>query len=162
MATVRHASTVRIPHTTQHETDNSAYSGVMPDASPVPLFAELISQGRRRKNWSQEDLETASGVSRSTISRWERGLADKPEPAHVRAVCAALGIDPRRAAIALGYLTEAEVAGTGVHLEPQIEEVLRMLEDPSVSATDKQAWIEYLKYLYQRGKGGNPFTEAAS
>jgi len=123
----------------------------MSDASADQSFADLISTGRRAKRWSQEDLERESGVSRSTLSRWERGLADRPEPEHVRAVCRVLGIDPRRAAVALGYLTAEEVESPARSLlHPDIEEVLAMLEDPKLPADDRAKWIDYLKYLYQR------------
>lgn len=145
LATQRHESLVHRPDVTHRQGDRTPYSCVMADAPST--FAELIANGRRRKNWSQEDLETHSGVSRSTISRWERGLADKPEPEHVRAVCAALGVDPRRAAVSLGYLTSEEIAGSTPLLDPAVEEVLDILQDPAVSEDEKTSWIGYLKYL---------------
>ena len=130
------------------------YSCAMSDAIAGQSFADLIAGGRTAKRWSQEDLERESGVSRSTLSRWERGQAGRPEPAHVRAVCRVLGIDPRRAAVALGYLTADEVDGSDrpLTLRPDVEEVLRMLEDPALPQDDRAKWIEYLKYLYQRAQ----------
>lgn len=128
------------------------YSCVMSDASRPPTFAELIVEGRRQRGWSQDELEAESGVSRSTLSRWERGLADKPEPAHVRAVCAALGLDPRRAAVALGYLTQEEVDGDHPRLDPNIEEVLAILQDPAVPGAEKESWIDYLKFLQAKAR----------
>lgn len=128
------------------------YACVMGDATSVPTFAELVTEGRRRKGWSQEDLETQSGVSRSTLSRWERGLADKPEAAHVRAVCGALGIDPRRAAVSLGYLTAEEVEGPSRLLDPEVEEILSILEDPAVPAGEKANWVDYLRFLRDRSR----------
>ncbi len=123
------------------------YICAMPDASWNQDFATLIRNARQERDWSQEDLENESGVSRSTLSRWERGLSDKPEPAHVRAVCAALGIDPRRAAVALGFLTAEEVAGPPALLDPEIEEVLAILQDPTTPLAEKRSWIAYLKFL---------------
>jgi transcriptional regulator with XRE-family HTH domain len=124
----------------------------MSDAPQGPTFAELISAGRRRKGWSQDDLEAASEVSRSTLSRWERGLAGNPEPAHVRAVCAALDIDPLKAAVALGYLTAKEVDGPIQPINPELEDIFELLQDPALSATDRQAWIDYLHFLRDRGR----------
>lgn len=140
---------------TQHELPGSTYPCVMPDASSAIAFGTLIGDARRAKGWSQDDLEAASGVSRSTISRWERGVSDSPEPPHVRAVCAALGIDPRRAAIALGFLTEDEVSGTAARLDPEVEGAMRMLESDSISPAERQGWIDYLKFLYAKGQRGN-------
>lgn len=133
----------------------------MSDASGGRAFADLITDGRHRKGMSQEDLEIASRVSRSTISRWERGLADRPDPRHVRAVCATLGIDPRRAAMCLGYLTEEEIAPiTPTRRDESVEKALSILEDPSVTQDVKDAWIDYLRYLKDR-QSRNPHSRAA-
>lgn len=72
-------------------------------ASPQGTFADLIIEARKRKGWDQEKLADEAGLNRSTIVRWERGLASSPNPAQVRAVCAALDIDPKVAAQKLGY-----------------------------------------------------------
>ena len=128
------------------------YSCVMSDA-PGPDFADLIANARKNKGWSQDRLHEESGVDRSTISRWERRLTDKPEPEHVRAVCKALDIDPRQAAVSLGYLTLDEIQPLAP-LPPKIKEVLDILEDPRVGATTKQEWIDYLIYL--RNKTQSP------
>lgn len=148
-----HVSLMHGSHITQRDRGGSPYSCVMPDATAALTFAELIANARRRKGWSQEDLETHSGVSRSTISRWERGLADKPEPEHVRAVCTVLGVDPRRAAVALGYLTTEEIEGPSRPLlDPAVEEVLDILQDPAVPEDEKKSWITYLRYLRDKGQ----------
>lgn len=68
-------------------------------------FAHLIITARKARNWSQNTLATHSGTSRATIIRYESGEAVHPEPGQIRAVCAALDIDPKRALLALGYLT---------------------------------------------------------
>lgn len=122
----------------------------MPDQSRARAFGEFIREGRERRNWSQEDLEVESGVSRATLSRWERALTDKPDADHVRAVCAALGIDPRRAAVLLGYLTAEEVDAPAPQLPREIEEVLLILQDPAVPEDRKTEWIELLKFLRNR------------
>lgn len=122
------------------------YACTMDGAKPV--FADLIADARRARGWSQEDLERESGVSRGSLSRWERGLADRPEPENVRAVCLALGIDPRRAAIALGYLTPEEVEEPlKPTLDPEVERALAVLEDPKLSREKRREWINYLVYL---------------
>ena len=130
------------------------YDYVMNDGAQT--FANLIRTAREAKGWSQEQLEQATGtggahVSVSTISRWERGQAGRPEPEHVRKVCKALGIDPRRAAVALGYLTEDEI-GPPLPLDPKVKAVLDMIEDPALPAAEREQWIGYLKYLYDRAR----------
>lgn len=123
------------------------YLCIMGDAEAGASFAGLIADGRRAKGWTQDDLERESGVSRATLSRWERGLADRPEAQHVRAVCAALGIDPRRAAVALGYLTQEEISGDGNRLPADLEEILAILADPAIPDTAKEEWKRYLRFL---------------
>lgn len=127
------------------------YGCVMRDADSGPSFAELITNGRLAKTWSQTDLQDQSGVSRSSISRYERGLTDTPEPEHVRALCAALNIDPRQAAVSLGYLTTDEIQPLKP-LPPKMKEVLDILEDPNITAEDKERWIDYLMYLKDRAR----------
>ncbi|MBB3098917.1 transcriptional regulator with XRE-family HTH domain [Actinoplanes campanulatus] len=117
----------------------------------VPSFSSLVQDGRKTKGWSQDELEAHSGVSRATISRIERGLTDTPDADHVRALCRSLNIDPRQAAVSLGYLTLDEIQPLAP-LPPKIKEVLDILEDPRVSDTDKQQWIDYLVYLRARSK----------
>jgi len=55
--------------------------------------AEIIKQGRERRNWSQADLALRSGVSASTIARTEqdRGL---PNSNTLRRIASAIGYEP--------------------------------------------------------------------
>ncbi len=129
------------------------YPCVMSDAPQVKSFADLIREARVRNNMTQEDLEKASGVHRNTLSRWERGLSDRPEPDHVRAVCRALGIDPRRAAVSLGYLSADEVDPPGAGLPAEVQEILTMLEDGQLSREEREHWVGSLRLLYQRARG---------
>jgi transcriptional regulator with XRE-family HTH domain len=118
-----------------------------------PVFADLIANARKARGWSQEDLERESGVSRGTISRWERGAADKPEPELVRAVCRALNIDPRLAAVALGYLTPDEIGQPAkLTLDPEIERILDALSDPALPREQREQWVNYLHYLRDQAR----------
>ncbi len=112
-------------------------------------FAALIRTARKQAGMSQDDLAEQSGVSRSTMVRWEGGRAERPDPDQVRVVCRILGIDPREAAIALGFLTREEAYGEP-KLNPKVEEVIQLLQDPAVSEEEKHQWIEYLRYLRLR------------
>ncbi len=126
------------------DADGDAYACVMGDATKT--FGDYIREGRRKKGLSQEELESQSAVSRSTLSRWERNqLADPPTPEHVRKVCAILGLDPIRAAVLLGYLKPEEVETTRPHLPPDIEEMLAALQDPALSDQERAELRAYLK-----------------
>lgn len=140
----------------QTPNDPMPYVCVMPDAAHAQAFGDFIREGRERRRWSQEDLEAESGVSRATLSRWERGLTDRPEAAHVRAVCAALNADPRRAAVLLGYLAPEEVDSPTENLPREIREVLDILQDPAVPEAEKASWVRLLKFLHDdiRRKAG--------
>lgn len=111
-------------------------------------FANLIRNGRQAAGISQDALAEQAGLNRSTVIRWESGDASRPDPDQVRRVCQILHIDPRRAAISLGYLTQEEVDGVPRStLAPAVEEVLDILGDPTVPDTEKNEWIAYLRYL---------------
>ncbi|AEV86669.1 Putative HTH-type transcriptional regulatory protein [Actinoplanes sp. SE50] len=125
---------------------DTRYGCAMSGATPGPTFGKLLTQGRTAKTWSQDRLAAETGISRTTISRYEREITSTPEAEHVRALCAALDIDPRRAAVSLGYLTADEIQ-PAVPVPAKLKEILDVLEDPNIPAADKQSWIDYLLYL---------------
>lgn len=125
----------------------STYGVTMPDPERGQAFARLLVTARKRRGWRQEDLVEKSGVSRRTLTRWEGGDASSVDSQKVRAVCLALGIDPREAAIALGYITEEEAGPIARHFTPTIEEIIEMFEDPDVPEQVKFAGLQYLRYL---------------
>lgn len=142
--------TVRLPQTL-----HVAYRQHVP-SSPNPRgeqFAALIREARSTAGISQDALADRAGVNRSTVIRWEGGDASRPDPDQVRRVCRVLGIDPRRAAVALGYLAPEEVDPVGAaRMDPHLEEVLTILQDPAVPASEKDNWIDYLKFLQARAR----------
>ena len=115
--------------------------------------ARLILEARPRKSWRQDDLEAASGVSCRTISRWESGLVERPDPEPVQAVCRALGINTLKAAVALGYISADDLnpVAEPEPVDPTIEEVIDILQDPQVAADDKDRWVDFLRYLRTKG-----------
>lgn len=118
-------------------------------------FAELIRAARKAAGLSQDEVAEAADVSRTTIIRWESGDATRPDSDQVRRVCAVIGLDPRRAAIALGYLTAEEVWGTEApqpSVPSEIEEVLEILQDPNVDPAEKAAWVKYLRYIRDQSR----------
>lgn len=149
-----------VPYTRQPITRRGDYRPPVPGPptnNRGEVFAALIREGRRRLGLTQDALVERSGVSRSTILRWESGDASRPDSEQVRAVCQALGIDPRRAAVALGYLEPEDLNPPNEPREPlapDLEEVVEMLQDPRIPTEQKTAWVRYLRYL--RDQGGNP------
>jgi transcriptional regulator with XRE-family HTH domain len=120
-------------------------------------FAKLIRDARKAREMTQEQVIEGSGVSKTTLIRWESGRAERPDPEQVRMLCRFLGIDPRQAAVALGYLTAEDLGPPEVadrKLDPSILEVIQVLEDPSVPEAEKQQWIKYLLYLREQSRRG--------
>jgi DNA-binding XRE family transcriptional regulator len=139
-----------------------------PYGHPVPPkrrseeFAQLLRAARDHAGLTQEALAASVGVHRSTIVRWEGGDATLTDPSLVRAVCLKLGIDPREAAVALGYLTAEDLTPTDVQrqpLDPTLAAIVAKLRDPSVSEQDKQAAASYIAYLHSQARSRR---EAAS
>lgn len=140
-------------HMAHRERLTSTYRVRMPPDERGKAFAQLITDARHRKGWRQEDVVAASGISRRNLSRWETGLAERPDPDQVRAVCLALGIDPRLAAVALGYLSPDEVgpvAAQGPPLTEEEQDVLAVLRNPKIPSAEKAPLIEYLRFLGDR------------
>lgn len=133
-------------------------AGVSPNDTPGIAFATLIRDARRRAGMTQEQLVYESGVSRATIKRWEGGDVGFPRPDQVRSVCHVLGIDPREAAIALGYITREEAGLPPIPPPPQYTpteaEILEILRDPRVPHELKLEWRDYLRWQHQRNAKG--------
>lgn len=154
--TRRKSATSNVAAHRQKKRPTSTYRRGVPSNKPSPRgeqFAQFIRDARSRAGIPQDTLAERAGVNRTTIIRWESGAAERPDPEQVRRVCAVLGVDPRWAAVALGYLTDEEVRGTGhAPLSLDIEEVLTILQDPAVPPESKNEWVQYLKYLYIKAR----------
>lgn len=97
------------------ETNAAAHAKHPRDGSRGAAFAALVVNARRDRGLTQDELifrarGLGAPVSRATVTRWEAGKAERPDPDAVRAVCAVLQIEPTRALLALGYLTDADLA----------------------------------------------------
>ena|SRR5688572_4741738 len=133
------SNTRDVAQATQTTPAAHAYLQPVPTNQRGEAFGKLVRDARLRRRMTQEQLEAATGVSRSTIARWEAGLASTPDPDGVRAVCAALGEDARLAAVALGYLTDDELAASPTEpLDPDVRRWMAILADPDVPAGQKE------------------------
>jgi transcriptional regulator with XRE-family HTH domain len=88
-------------------------------------------------------IEAATGVGKSTFYRWKRGETI-PEVSVLNRFVDALGGDRREAHTAAGWATPDARPGRRdpqpVTTDPDIALIMRKLNDPNTSATEK-AWI---------------------
>lgn len=125
------------------------YPAYMPAEEPLQRFATLIRETREKLGWTQDDLADKSGVSRPTIQRYEQGKTRTPEPETVRSLFLAMRLDPKRIPVILGYVTAEEMGlppEAPRRFDPSVEEVIAILENPSVDPAQKAEWVEYLRY----------------
>lgn len=156
MFTMRH--NWHVPDLTQTAADPWTYLVRMrdTDGDRDVTFGAFVRAAREAKGLTQDELADLTGVSRTTISRWERGDGGRYEPDQVRAVFDALGQDIREAVVLLGFATRDQL---GLPPEPPrlfdavTEEAIRILRDPSVPDERKREWIEYLRYRTQPPEG---------
>ncbi|MEV2239437.1 helix-turn-helix domain-containing protein [Micromonospora sp. NPDC049891] len=113
-------------------------------------FARLLREYRAKAGLRQEDVAERSGVSLSTIQRWESGQARNPKPDEVQAVCRVLGLSTVTAGVALGYLSPADVEYLPPPPRPQdptVGEAISILEDDAMPDEARRAALHYLQYL---------------
>jgi transcriptional regulator with XRE-family HTH domain len=113
---------------------------------PKQRFARVIRAARERRGWNQDELSDASQVSRPTIQRWESAKTATPDPENARRVFLALELDPRIIPVLLGYVTPEEMGLAPQVLDPTLEEVIAILDDPRVPAAAKAEWVEFLRF----------------
>jgi transcriptional regulator with XRE-family HTH domain len=122
----------------------------LPEESPAQRLGRIIRQGRGDKNWSQEELATRAEVSVPTVKRYESGKTATPEPDAARRVFLTLGLDPRWLPVVLGYVTadEMELPASAPPrvFSTTIDEAIRILEDPSIPASAKEEWVQFLRF----------------
>lgn len=122
----------------------------LPEEAPVQRLGRIIRQGRRDKDWSQEELAAKAGVSAPTVKRYETGRTATPEPEAARRVFLALGLDPRWIPVVLGYVTAEEMdlpaSPPPRVFSPTIDEAIRILENPNISASAKDEWVQFLRF----------------
>jgi len=71
---------------------------------------EKIRAARKAKRMSQQEVATATGVSRAAVSQWENDDA-QPEPAKIPGLADLLGVDPGSLLPRAARLTPPEAAG---------------------------------------------------
>jgi transcriptional regulator with XRE-family HTH domain len=143
---------------------SSTYGDRVADDEPGRRFAQLLRSRRAELGLRQEDIAEKSGVSLSTIQRWEAGNVRNPDPAQVQAVCRVLGIRTVDAAVALGYVAaeDTEPAPPPPIRSPALQELIDMFEDPAVPESMKREALNYLRYLRSQPPPETGTSRAAS
>lgn len=128
-----------------------------PVASEAGLkFGALVKAHRERRGLRWQDVVDQSGVSQSTVARWERGDVQNPKPAELRAVCKILGIPPARACLALGYLTVEDIDNPGEDEDPQAAEIAAFFADPAMSMSARESVISYMRWIREQQRQRQP------
>ncbi len=87
-------------------------------------LSDYVREMRKRKDWSQRDLATASGISNAEISRIESGKRKSPSPSVLKALAKAMNVP-----VAEMY-KEAGIIEDGQHM---VEEALEKIGDTPIS-----------------------------
>lgn len=97
-------------------------------------------------------IEKATGVAKTTFYRWrDSGWTRDPSGTQVRAFFDGLNVPYRLAYTALDWADpETGTAQSDLPIEPEIREILRKLNDPSIPETEKQFLRESIKMLASR------------
>lgn len=117
-------------------------------------FVRVAMADARARGLTVAEIEKRTGVTNTTMYRWRDGDWTKdPRPGQVRAFCAGLEIPWEPAFRVLGWTTDQEqVSEPEPILPPEIREILRVLNDPNVSETEKAA-IRQMLQLIARPQG---------
>jgi transcriptional regulator with XRE-family HTH domain len=117
----------------------------------VPPFAERLRQARLRRGLSQRALARASRINPAIVSRLESGDRGPSGPEQVRALAAALALDPADADALLasaGYWPQSLL-----DLGPADETLLgiaQLLTSPRVSPPDRARFRGVVRLLVEQ------------
>lgn len=132
-----------------HGSDLHYPQDVPADRNALGDLADLIRTARIGRGWTQDQLADAAEISRPTVQRYEQAKTTAPQPAQLRAIFRALGLDPRRIPVILGYVTADEM---GLPPEPprpalpaDVEALAALLEDPDIPPAAKADLVEQLR-----------------
>lgn len=88
-------------------------------------LSDYIREMRKRKDWSQRDLATASGISNAEISRIESGKRKEPSPSVLKAIASALNVPVEEVLQQAGVIERGKAA---------VDETLKEVGSTPVSA----------------------------
>ena len=88
-------------------------------------LSNYLREMRKRKDWSQRDLATASGISNAEISRIESGKRKEPSPSVLKAIASALNVPVEEVLQQAGVIERGKTA---------VDEALKEVGSTPVSA----------------------------
>ncbi|MFI1279049.1 helix-turn-helix domain-containing protein [Micromonospora sp. NPDC020751] len=110
-----------------------------------------LDEAVKDRGMSIEDVETRTGLGRSTMYRWRRAEIRDPQRTQVHQFCDGLGIPRTVASQILGWDGNPPSPEPEPSVDPDLRAVMRRLNNPGVSAEEKTAIRATLRYL---AKGG--------
>lgn len=137
---------------------NGTYGARVPTSPDVrrrafaAFVARCIARVKASRGWSVPIVAKQSGVGVNTLYRWLRGEWGKsPEGDLVEAFCDTVDVDPALAFRILWPGKQGRATATEpLPMEPEFEEVLRKLNSPNVSETEKYYIRETIRALASR------------
>jgi transcriptional regulator with XRE-family HTH domain len=127
----------------------------------VAALAVYLREEMGRQNMTQQDLEQATGIPDSTLSRILNGEVSEPRASQIAKIGKALGVEfwilMRKAGIGNGPPSspteEAQQIAAIVAGDPGLGDVLRRVS--TLNEHNRQAIIAYITLLQQQSGGGS-------
>jgi transcriptional regulator with XRE-family HTH domain len=101
-------------------------------------LSDYIREMRKRKDWSQRDLATASGISNAEISRIESGKRKEPSPSVLKAIASALNVPVEEVLQQAGVIERCKAA---------VDEALKEVGSTPVSALQPSGFTASSSFL---------------
>ena len=101
-------------------------------------LSDYIREMRKRKDWSQRDLATASGISNAEISRIESGKRKEPSPSVLKAIASALNVPVEEVLQQAGVIERGKAA---------VDEALKKIGSTPVSALQPSGFTASSSFL---------------
>lgn len=138
---------------------NGNYAQPVPasaSANPrVQLFGKFVKRAldeARARGMSTDEIESRTGLPRSTLYRWSRAEITNPQRDLVQGFCDGLGIPRTVAAQILGWDgSTRQPTDPEPSVDPDLRAVMRRLQDPKISPAEKKTIREMLRYLARGG-----------
>jgi transcriptional regulator with XRE-family HTH domain len=128
----------------------------------VAALAVFLREEMARQNKTQQELEEATGIPDSTLSRILNGEVSEPRASQIAKIARSLNIEfwvlMRKAGIGNGPPAspseEAQQIAALVAGDPGLADVLRQVS--SLNSHNRQAILAYIALLRQQGDSGSP------
>lgn len=84
--------------------------------STMPTLAEVLIQGRMKRNWSLRDAEKATGIHNAHLVQIEKGTIARPSPTLLYSLAEAYGLDFEELMRLAGHVREDSGTRVGAAL----------------------------------------------